>query len=212
MIKISLIDDHSLFRLGLKAIISNDKDIELVGDYGSPEEFLERWQSNPVGVDLVITDLSFDDSNGLDLIKTVKKLNSNVKVIALSMHKEEFYILSAVESGVEGYLHKDIRETEFIKAIKQVMAGESYYSGFVSQILIKNIYNKPKRSSQPFLTSREREVVNYLAKGLSTREIASKLKVSPRTIDAHRYNILGKFGLQNTTQLVRKIMEQKITF
>lgn len=212
MIKVIIIDDHGLFRLGLKAILSDNKAIELVKDYESPEMFLEEWRSQGIRCDIILTDLSFDNSNGFSFIRKAKELDKNLKVIALSMHKEEFYILNAVESGVEGYLHKDIREEELIKAIKKVMNGETYYSDFVSRILINNIYNKPKRSNQPFLTGREREVVNYLVEGMSTKEIASELNVSPRTIEAHRYNILGKFGLQSTSELIRKVMEQKIIF
>jgi DNA-binding NarL/FixJ family response regulator len=212
MIKIGIVDDHSLFRLGIKAILSANEGILLQKEYDCPETFLIEWKDSTIPFDVILADLSFDRSNGFSFIKKVKSMNKQLKVIALTMHKEEFYILNAVEAGVDGYLHKDITEAELVKGIRKVMSGESYYSEFISKVLINNIYKKTKRSSQPFLTAREREVVNYLVNGLSTKEIASKLDVSPRTIDAHRYNILAKFNLQNTTELIRRVTEQKIIF
>ena len=212
MIKVVILDDHNLFRLGLKSILAEEKDIQLLEDYESPERFQDELLAKNIKPDIALTDLSFGNSNSFDLIRKIKEFDKMIKVIVLSMHKEEFYIINAIESGADGYLHKDIKEDELIKGIRKVAAGESYYSGFISQILINNIYNRPKRSNQPFLTNREKEVVNYLVEGLSSKEIAARLKVSPRTIEAHRYNILNKFGLQSTTELIKKVIEQKIIF
>lgn len=212
MIRVVIIDDHSLFRLGVKAILSDVKEIELIQDFQSPEEFLKRWSAYRLKVDVALTDLTFDNSNSFNHIQKLKALDEGLKVIALSMHREEFYIINAVSSGADGYLHKDIDEEELVRAIRRVASGESYFADFASQVLINNVYNKPRRSSHPFLTAREKEVANFLVEGMSSKEIAFKLHVSPRTIDAHRYNILGKFGLQSTAELIRKVMEQKIIF
>lgn len=208
--KISILDDHQLFRFGIGAILKSEPQFTVVGDYAQAAELLKDIDTNTPT--LIITDLSLGKESGLDLIKKVKSIYPRVKILVMSMHKDEFHISNAVESGCDGYLYKDDRPEEVIIAVKALMNDEKYYSKDVSNILMNRIYNNPRHSTQPFLTQKEKEVVHHLMKGLSSKEIAGQMNISARTVEAHRYNILNKFGLRSATELVKLVAEQKIQF
>lgn len=209
MTRIVLLDDHALFRLGLVAILQKDETFEIVGEYKAFSMIKPLIPTLPA--DIIFVDISLGEESGLDVAKYIKNVNPKLKVIILSTHKEEFYVINALEADVDGYIHKDIDPDELINGIYKVLKGEKFFSLEISSLLINNIYNRPK-SGLPYLTSKEKEVVKYLMDGLSSKEIADKLDVSPRTIETHRANALNKFNLKNTTELVKKIIEQKIQF
>jgi DNA-binding NarL/FixJ family response regulator len=208
--KIAVVDDHQLFRFGIAAILKSEPSFTLVGEYAQAADLLKGMDGNMPNI--VITDLSLGKESGLDLIKKIKALHPRMRVLVMTMHKDEFHISNAVESGCDGYLYKDDKPEEVIAAVKALMNEEKYYSKDVSNILMNRIYNNPRHSTQPFLTQKEKEVVHYLMKGLSSKEIASQMNVSSRTVEAHRYNILNKFGLRSATELVKLVAEQKIQF
>jgi DNA-binding NarL/FixJ family response regulator len=207
---IAVLDDHGLFRFGIGAILKSDPSLELIGDYAQAVDLLKAIPTNVPNI--IITDLSLGKESGLDFIKKIKSDYPRVKILVMSMHKDEFHISSAVESGCDGYLYKDDKPEEVIAAVKALMSDEKYYSKDVSSILVNRIYNNQRHSSQPFLTQKEKEVVHHLMKGLSSKEIATQMKVSARTVEAHRYNILSKFGLRSATELVKLVAEEKIQF
>lgn len=206
--RIVLLDDHALFRVGLIAILRNEPTFEVSGEYRNFSQIKPLIPN--LQAELVLVDITLEDESGLDVAKYIKNVNPSLKVIILSSHKEEFYVINALEAGVDGYVHKDTEPAELIRGIRKVLRGEKFYSLEISSLLINNIYNKPK--GLPFLTNKEREVIRYLLEGFSSKEIADKLDVSPRTIETHRANILNKFNLKNTTELIKKIVEQKIHF
>ncbi len=209
MSRLVVIDDHALFRAGLVAILRKDPDIDIVGEYRS---FIPVRPLIPtLHADIVLVDISLGKENGLDVAKYIKNVNPSLKVVVLSSHKEEFYVINALEAGVDGYIHKDSEPEELIMGIHKIMNGEKFYSIEISSLLINNIYNKPHRGL-PFLTNKEKQVIKYLMEGCSSKEIAGILDVSPRTIETHRANVLNKFALKNTTELIKKIVEQKIKF
>ena len=164
-----------------------------------------------LGADIIFVDISLGEESGLDVAKYIKNVNPKLKVIILSSHKEEFYVINALEADVDGYVHKDVDPAELINGIYKVLKGDKFFSVEISSLLINNVYNRPK-SGLPYLTNKEKEVVKYLMDGLSSKEIANKMDVSARTIETHRANALNKFNLKNTTELVKKIIEQKIQF
>lgn len=207
MPKIIVIDDHALFRAGLVAILKKETRFELVGEFESfvPVRPIVPSFDNHV----VLIDISLGSESGLEVAKYIKNVNPSVYVIVLSSHREEFYIINALEAGVDGYIHKDTNPDELISGIHKVVSGQKFYSIEISNLLINNIYNKPQRGL-PFLTNKEKEVVLYLMDGYSSKEIASMLDISPRTVETHRANVLSKFGLKNTTELIKKIVEHKI--
>lgn len=209
MINLAIIDDHALFRIGLISILKTDPTLNVVGEYKDFESVIRivpTWN-----IDVVLLDISMGKESGLEVAKYIKHTNSKTKVVILSGHREEFYVVSAIEAGVDGYVHKDIDEKELLSGIHKVVKGDKFYSMEITNLLINNMYNKPQRGA-PFLTRKEKEVIKFLMEGFSSKEIASKLDVSPRTVETHRANVLNKFNLRNTTELIKKIVEQKIAF
>ena len=209
MKKIVVIDDHALFRAGLVAILKKESTFDIVGEYSG---FTPVKPLIPtLDAQVILVDISLGKESGLDIAKYIKNVNPALKVIILSSHKEEFYIINALEAGVDGYIHKDAEPEELTVGINKVLNGERFYSIEISSLLINNIYRKPNKGL-PFLTNKEKQVIKFLMEGFSSKEIASELDVSPRTIETHRANALSKFGLKNTTELIKKIVEQKIKF
>ncbi|EAY27192.1 response regulator transcription factor [Microscilla marina] len=207
MITLYLIDDHALVRLGLKKILSRFDEIKILSDFSSAAEALE--QLDHVKPDLVLCDISLPEMDGIEFTKKAKSKHPDLKVIMLSSHKEEFYVLKAVEAKADGFLHKDVLENELIEAIKRVNQGGNFYSQDISQIIINSFVNGDKPSI-PQLSAREKEVLHFLVEGLSNKEIADKLFISSKTVDNHRANILKKLNLKNNVQLVRFALEHKL--
>jgi DNA-binding NarL/FixJ family response regulator len=209
MPKIAIIDDHELFRLGLVEILKKESSFHFIGEF---KDFTSVKMLIPtIDVNLILIDISLEQENGFDAAKYIKNVRPSVKVIILTSHKEEFYIINAMESEIDGYMHKNINQQDLIFGINKVLKGEKYYSPEISSILINNIYNKPLKGI-PYLTLKEKQVVINLMEGFSSKEISVKLNVSTRTIETHRANILKKFGLKNTTELIKNIIEHKIKF
>jgi DNA-binding NarL/FixJ family response regulator len=209
MINIAIIDDHALFRIGLVGILRKDDKINVSGEYSNfntVKHLIPSWN-----VDIALVDISLGKDSGLEVARFIKLSSPKTKVVILSGHREEFYLVNAIEVGVDGYIHKDIEEHELLIGLHKVIKGDKFYSMEISNLLINNIYNKPQRGL-PFLTKKEKEVIKFLMDGFSSKEIAAELDVSPRTIETHRANVLNKFGLKNTTELIKKIVEQKIRF
>lgn len=207
--KIVVLDDHTLFRAGLVAILKKESKFEIVGEYKSFAPI--RPLIPTLNAHIVLVDISLGKESGLDVAKYIKNVNPSLKVIILSTHKEEFYVVNALDAGVDGYIHKDAEPDELITGIHKVLNGQKFYSVEISGLLINNIYNKSHRGL-PFLTNKEKEVIQHLMEGHSSKEIADILDVSPRTVETHRANVLSKFGLKNTTELIKKVVEQKIKF
>lgn len=208
MTRIVLLDDHTLFRVGLSAILKNEQGFEVVGEYSKFSQLKPLIPT--LAADIVFVDISLSEESGLDVAKYIKNVNPKLKVVILSSHKEEFYVVNALEAEVDGYIHKDVEPQELIKGVYKVLKGDTFFSLEISGLLINNLYNRPK--GLPFLTQKEKEVIRYLMDGLSSKEIADKMDISPRTIETHRANVLNKFHLKNTTELIKKILEQKIQF
>lgn len=207
MVRILIIDNHTLYRIGLKTILSHDPRFEIVGDYRSfsaAREAVSKSQSA-----LTILDLSVNEECGYDVPAFIKRNYPNTKVIILSHSKEESHIRNAAEVGVDAFIHKEAEPEEILLGITKVSSGQKYYSVEISEILVNSTYRR-QNHSMPFLTTKEKEIIRLLMEGYSSKQIAARLDVSPRTIHSHRANILGKFNLNNTTQLITKIAEQKI--
>ncbi len=209
MTKIILLVEHELFRVGVTAILKEEKSFAVVGGYRTFASFKSLVPT--LAADLVFVDLSLEEDHGLEVAKYIKNTNPRLKVVILSSYKEEFYVLSAIESGVDGYIHKDIDPTELISGVKNVMKGKKFFSSAISKLLINTIYRR-RKGTFSILTQKEKEVVQYLMDGFSSKEIADKLDCSPRTVESHRANVLNKFNLKNTAELIKRMMEQKIRF
>ncbi len=201
--RILLADDHALIRHGIRNLISNNPALEVIGEVGDGEELLEFLLTNVP--DLLILDISMPKLTGIEAVSKVKKLYPAIKILMLTMHKNKQYFYHAMSAGADGYLMKEDSDEELLLAIKRIQDGKSYLSPFLSQDFADDVISAYRNNrSSPFetLTKREREVLNLVVEGHTSRVMAEMLHLSPRTIDHHRANLLRKFDMKNSVDLV----------
>ena len=203
MIRIALVADHTLFRNGLKLLLSSNPEFEVVADVGSGEEFLSVVeQERP---DVVFMDYSMSGMNGAQTTEQALQLLPELKVITLSMFGENSYYSHMVSVGAKGFLLKDSELAEVVEAVHAVMDGGSYFSRSLLESISLNMRSARLQSEvheADVLSEREVEILVGICQGLSTQEIADKLYISKRTVDKHRANILEKSGCKNTAAMV----------
>ncbi|NJB36508.1 response regulator transcription factor [Croceivirga sp. JEA036] len=209
-IEIVLADDHALVRDGIRALLEEEQDLDVVAEVSNGLEALDMVaQKAP---DLLIIDIRMPQMGG---IEAVEKLNLQkdlkTKCIILSMHDSEEYILKSVKAGASGYLLKDTDKAEFIKAIHTVQNGGKYFSGDISNVLVNNLFansNEVAETSEdeiPFdLTKKELKVLELILEGYTNKEISEKLQNSKRTIETHRFNLMKKMEVKNLFDLTKK--------
>ena len=205
MIRIALVDDHSLFRRGMKMLLSSQADFEVVVEAGSGEEFLQVQAESKV--DLVFMDYSMPGINGAETTERALEVDPELKVISLSMFGDNAYYSKMVESGAKGFLLKDSEFDEVLLAVRIVCEGGTYFSPQLMESISFAMTSYPYSvggdiAEEDRLSEREVEILVGICQGLSTQEIADKLYISKRTVDKHRANILEKSGSKNTASLV----------
>jgi DNA-binding NarL/FixJ family response regulator len=201
--RILLADDHALIRHGIRNLISNNPALEVIGEVGDGEELLEYLEKQIP--DLLILDISMPKLTGIEAVGKVKKLYPNIKILMLTMHKNKQYFYHAMSAGADGYLMKEDSDEELLLAIKRIQNGKSYLSPYLSQDFADDVISAYRNNrSSPFetLTKREREVLNLVVEGHTSKIMAEMLHLSPRTIDHHRANLLRKFDMKNSVDLV----------
>ena len=196
-IKIALVDDHALFRNGLRGLIDGKRNCRVVAEASDGSEFLENEEA--MGADVVFMDFAMPTLSGDKATQLALESNPNLRIICLSMHGEEKYYSLMVEAGAKGFLLKDSSIEEVFAAIESVMRGEEYICHEVMQALSEAMR---RNENAEVLSEREIDVLLGICRGLSTQEIADKLFLSKRTVDTHRANILEKTGSNNTASLV----------
>ena len=201
MINIIIADDHQLFRDGIKALISTEEDFHVMKSVGSGKELMEALQEGALP-DIVLLDLSMPLMDGFEVLRKVKGRFDGVRFIVISMHDDGLYVSKCVRSGAHGYLLKNTDNEELFMALRSVYAGEKYFNDEIKELMIQNLALEGN-NFQP-LSDRETEVLKYVAQGKTTKEIASMLFVSVRTIETHRVNMMKKMEVQNTAELIRK--------
>lgn len=189
-------DDHTLFRQGLKLILEDMEDIEVVADVSNGKELIEVTRL--LKPDLVIMDINMPFINGIEASRILLQEIPELKVLVVSMYGEEQYYNSVIENGVKGFILKDADNAELRNAVTSILKGKSYFS---QELLLKVIRNR-QSVDQIYLTPREKEVLALICEGLSTPEIAVRLFLSERTVDNHRANLLDKTGCRNSLSLV----------
>lgn len=192
-IKVVLADDHMVVRKGIKNLLEEEKEIEVIGEASNGQEALDVvGELNP---DLLVMDIRMPLMNGLEATQKLSDPATATKVLMLSMHDDEDYILQSIEAGASGYLLKDTSKEEFVKAIRTIYQGGKYFSGDVSKVLVNRYLNEQaakESPSQPLhsknydITKRERQILGMIADGIGNREIAEQLGKSVRTIETHR--------------------------
>jgi DNA-binding NarL/FixJ family response regulator len=203
-IKIILADDHPLIREGFKALLGKTEIFEIVGEAGDAKELIELVSTT--SPDVILVDITMPGLSGIDAIQQLKQEYPFLKFIILTMHEEREYVMNAIKNGANGYLLKNVDRMELENAIRTVYEGGKYFSPFVVNILAESVV-KQDSSPQAEMTPREKEVLQMVARGLSTKQIADKLEISIRTVESHRINMLKKFKVSNTAELIKKAMD-----
>jgi DNA-binding NarL/FixJ family response regulator len=202
-ISIVLADDHQVVRLGVRALLEAEADFKIVGEASDGLEaqtLVERLQP-----DMLILDLMMPNLNGMEVLRQVREFSPGTRVIVLSMHANQAYVVEALRHGASGYALKQSSMLELVQAIREVMAGREYLSPIFTRQDIEAYKRKATAATAPFdnLTSREREVMQLAAQGLTNAVIAETLIISPRTAEMHRSNLMRKLNLRTQTDLVR---------
>jgi len=196
-IRILLVDDHQIIRDGVKTMIIDEPDIDFVGCASNGSDALEMVKLYLP--DIVISDISMPDMNGIELTARISELNSRTQVLILSMYTTDDYIYNAIKSGAKG-----------------IYSGHEYYSPNISKNLMKNYLSIVKKGSHPenfnkyFLTQREKEILKFYVEGFSNQEIANKLNISIRTVETHKNNIMQKFGFKSTVEMVKFALKNNL--
>lgn len=213
-INIVLADDHILVRKGIKAMLESEEALNVVGEAGNGKEALEvAKQLHP---DILVLDIRMPEMTGLEAAALLAQVSPTTKALILSMHDSEEYVLQALDAGAYGYLLKDTDKTEFVKALKQIHAGNKYFSGAVSNVLAnrlldtKSFIRNPNADDQYHLTKREREILRMVINGAPNKEIADSLGKSVRTVETHRFNIMKKIGVNNAIDMVNKAVKENL--
>ena len=211
-IRVLLVDDHQIIRDGIKLILDSAKDIEVMAEASNGTDAIQYLEKNSRNVDIVLMDINMPELNGIDTIEIITKLHKNLKILALTMHSEQTYILKMIRAGALGYVLKDAGGEKLIEAIKMVSLGKKYYSNEVSVTLINSIINGnvDNPSSKFDLTEREIDVLNNIVGGDTNFQIGDKLCISNRTVETHRRNIMKKLNAKNTAEMVHLAVKKGI--
>ena len=211
MIHVFIIDDHKMVIEGMQLLLQHEKDIKVIGTAISGVEGLELVPKT--NVDVILLDINMPGINGIDTCKELLKINPDLKIIAISMHKESSLIKLMLSSGAKGYVLKNAGQDEVIEAIKTVYEGKMYLDATVNDIVVKSVAsntNNKLNSPFPSLSRREKEVLKLILDEHTTQEIADKLFISFGTVETHRRNMLIKTGVRNTAGLVRTALEYEL--
>lgn len=211
-IKIILADDHQIVRQGLRTLLACEPDMKVVGEADDGRQTLRLAQE--LAPDVIIMDISMPDLNGIEATRLILTEFPGVKVIALSMHSDSLFVLNMLKSGALGYLLKDCALEELVKAIRTVMRQQTYISPGVSDLLVQDLTHRwtaEPGSAYSILTNREREVLQLLAEGRGTLQIAATLCLSSKAVDAHRKQIMNKLGMHSVAELTKYAIRQGLT-
>lgn len=202
-IRVLLADDHSLFRAGVHALLSSVEGVEVVGEADSGRKALDMVRARTP--DVVLMDIAMPEMNGLETTTRVTKEFPAVRVIMLSMHAGEEYVMQALRAGASGYLLKDAATSELELAVRAVARGETYLTPTISKRVIDDYLMRTTGSQGPVdqLTKRQREILQLIAKGYTSKEMAQMLTLSPKTIETHRTQLMKQLDIHDVAGLVR---------
>lgn len=205
--RVVLADDHAVLRAGLRALLNVEPDIEVVGEAANGEEAIERVAE--LSPDVIVMDLTMPGVSGLDAIARITSQYLDTRVLVLTMHAEEQYIVQVIQSGAAGYVLKSAADTDLIDAIRQVVLGKTYLYPDAAHILVEHYRHRdqPERrapeDSLSTLSEREREVLTFTARGYSSREIGEMLFISGKTVDTYRQRLMEKLDLHHRADVVQ---------
>ena len=199
--RVLLADDHTLVRAGVRRILEAQPGMVVVGEVEDGAQALKALKENPP--DVLVLDLTMPGTDGFEVLARAKQMVAGLKIIVLTMHADAEYVARAVREGADGYLLKDSAVTDLVAGIEAVREGRAYFTPRIQRELTEILRAKPEPSPLEMLTEREREVLKCVAEGLSTKEIASRLDISARTVETHRANVMRKLDLHSIARLVQ---------
>ncbi len=199
--RILIVDDHALLREGLQSLLSAEPGMRVVGTAENAESAIDKIAS--LQPDVVVTDLAMPETGNVDAIRLIREAHPDVRILALTFHKEDGYIHAALQAGADGYVLKDDSRDELVIAIGSVKNGKNFLSpaicGLVIEGYLSGVKKKRLEPSWHALTRRERQVIRMIAEGLKTRDIAERLSLSPKTVEKHRTNMMNKLDLHSVS-------------
>lgn len=213
MKKLIIADDHKIIRDGLKSLISQHSDLQVVAEAGDGRRVVELVRE--LRPDVVIMDVNMPELNGIEATRQIVADYPDTRVIALSMHSDRRFVNAMLKTGASGYLLKDCAFEEIIRAVKAVLNGQMYLSASITSQVVDDLITKKTEESESMLmvlSDREREALQLLAEGNSTKEIASVMNVSVKTIESHRKNIMDKLDLRSVAALTKFAIREGLTF
>ena len=211
-IRLIVADDHVILRHGLSKSLQMEKDMEIIAQANNGRTAVQLAQE--LSPDVIIMDIGMPDLNGIEATRQIVKNSPKVRVIALSMHSAKKFIVEMFKAGASGYLLKDCEFDELVNAIRTVASGKNYISPSISGILVETCITdgvKNKESAFSTLTKREREVLQLITEGKTTKQTAKCLHISPKTVEAHRLNMMNKLNIDNMAQLTKYAIQEGLT-
>ena len=209
VLRVILADDHTLVRAGIRRILESRAGCVVVGEAADGLEAIDALRQ--IDADVLVLDLKMDGRDGIEVLKVAKVERPDLKVIVLTMHAGREYVVRAMEEGADGYLLKDSAVQDLAAAIDSVMAGRTYFSPAIQQQMAEILKgSRPAKPDLRALTDREREVLILLARGLSTKEIATTLDIGTRTVETHRANVMRKLGVRSVALLTQVAIREGI--
>ncbi len=211
-IKILIVDDHAVLREGLRSLLHREPDLEVIGEAGNGVEAVQKAEE--LTPDIIIMDLNLPDMNGIAATRKILENRPESKVIALSMESDKRYIIDILVAGAMGYVLKDCFFAELAGAIRTVAKGDNYLGPRITEMIIKDYLQRVPDSlplSSSSLTQREREIVQQIAEGKNTKEIAASFGTSVKTIEVHRHNIMKKLDLYSIAELTKYAVREGLT-
>jgi two-component system response regulator NreC len=207
-VRVLIVDDHAVFRAGLKLLIDAESDLETAGEAGNARDAI--FQARSTKPDVVLLDVVMPDQSGLDIVPQLLHERPEMKVLILSMQDDPQYVKQAFSAGASGYILKEAADTEVVAAIRDVAGGNSYVHPALGARLVAAETEAARRAEEDPLSEREREVLRLLALGHTNQEISSQLYISVRTAETHRAHIMQKLRLSSRAELVRYALEQGV--
>ncbi|MDD8013882.1 MAG: response regulator transcription factor [Acidobacteriota bacterium] len=208
-VKIIIADDHKIMRDGLRNMLEKEPGMEVIAEAKNGREALRLAEQ--LRPDILIMDISMEDLNGMDATRAITGKELGTRIIALSMHADKRFVAGMFEAGALGYLLKDCAYDELLQAIRQVMAGRTYLCSMISGVVIRDYIQRMRKNEASLLSPREKEILQLLAEGGTTKRIADQLSVSVKTVETHRQHIMDKLNIFSVAELTKYAIKEGIT-
>jgi DNA-binding NarL/FixJ family response regulator len=206
--RVVLADDHTLVRHGIRRILEAQPGFEVIGEASDGAEALKLVRAT--GPDVVVLDLNMPGTGGLDVLQPLKAAQPSMKVVVLTMHAGREYVSRAMKGGADAYLLKDSAVQDLVAAMEAVLSGQPYFSPSIQALMAELLRGDAMPSRRATLTDREREVLGWLARGLSSKAVAERLNISVRTVETHRANLMHKLGVKSVALLIQVALREGI--